>query len=139
VCACLAAQFAFFSRADSGVLLTVINVQATSSTFSINHSATNVARIKLLPLPECFSSRRFRQLCQQASAALENAVCSSRHGYTGPWQTTHRRASRTLVSSRNDSCFSSLSSTYRRRQKSNGLTTLYVEVASPLCMLLVRI
>jgi hypothetical protein len=36
--------------------------------------------IKLLPLPESFSSRRFRQLLQQASAALENAVCSSRHG-----------------------------------------------------------
>jgi hypothetical protein len=46
VCVCLAAQFAFFSRADSGVLLTTINAQATSSTFAINQSAINVARIQ---------------------------------------------------------------------------------------------
>jgi hypothetical protein len=49
VCACLAAQFAFFSRADSGVLLTAINAQATSSTFSINQSAINVIRIQAAP------------------------------------------------------------------------------------------
>jgi hypothetical protein len=33
VCACLAAQFAFFSRADSGVLLTAVNAQVSNSTF----------------------------------------------------------------------------------------------------------
>ena len=44
VCACLAAQFAFFSRADSGVLLTDINAQVSDSTFSINQTAKNVAR-----------------------------------------------------------------------------------------------
>ncbi len=55
--------------------------------------------------------------------------------YTGPRQTTRRRASRTPVSSRNGSCFSWLSSTYRRRQELNGLATLYVEVAPLLRML----
>ena len=34
VCACLSVQFVFFSRADSGVLLSTINVQASASTFS---------------------------------------------------------------------------------------------------------
>ncbi len=36
-CACLAVHFAFFSRADSGVLLTAINAQATSSVCSSKH------------------------------------------------------------------------------------------------------
>jgi hypothetical protein len=36
-CAGLAAQFAFFSRADSSVLLTAINDQATSSVCSSKH------------------------------------------------------------------------------------------------------
>ena len=49
VCACLAAQFAFFSRADSGVLLTAINAQASASTFSVNQSAKNVARNQAAP------------------------------------------------------------------------------------------
>ena len=44
VCACLTAQFAFFIRADSGVLLSAINFQVSDSTFSINQSAKNVAR-----------------------------------------------------------------------------------------------
>jgi hypothetical protein len=57
VCACLAAQFAFFSRADSGVLLTAINAQATSSTFSINQSAKNVARNQAAPSSRVFSAQ----------------------------------------------------------------------------------
>jgi hypothetical protein len=44
VCGCLAEQFAFFSRADSGVLLTVINEQVSDSTLSINQTVKNVAR-----------------------------------------------------------------------------------------------
>jgi hypothetical protein len=47
VCACLTAQFVFFNGADSDVLLTAINAQATSSTFSINQSVINVARIQV--------------------------------------------------------------------------------------------
>ncbi len=43
VCACMTAQFAFFSRADSGVLLTVINAQLSDSTLSIHQAAKNVA------------------------------------------------------------------------------------------------
>jgi hypothetical protein len=49
VCACLSTQFVFFSRADSGVLLSSINVQASASTFSINQSAKNVARNQAAP------------------------------------------------------------------------------------------
>ena len=49
VCACLAAQFAFFSRADSGVLLTVINAQVSNTTLSINQAAKNVARNQAAP------------------------------------------------------------------------------------------
>jgi hypothetical protein len=49
VCACLAVQFAFFSRADSGVLLTAINEQVSDSTFSINQAAKNVARNQAAP------------------------------------------------------------------------------------------
>ena len=49
VCACLATQFAFFSRADSGVLLTAINTQVSNTTLSINQSAKNVARNQPAP------------------------------------------------------------------------------------------
>jgi hypothetical protein len=49
VCACLAAQFAFFSRADSGVLLTAINAQVSNTTLSINQAAKNVARNQAAP------------------------------------------------------------------------------------------
>jgi len=59
--------------------------------------------------------------------------------YTGPWKTTHHRASKTQVSSPSGSCFSWMSSTYRNRQEFNGLATLYVEVAPLLRMLLVRL
>ena len=44
VCGCLLAQFAFSSRADSGVLLTDVDAQASVSTLSINQSVKNVAR-----------------------------------------------------------------------------------------------
>ncbi len=49
VCACLAAHFAFFSRADSGVLLTAINAQVSDTTLSINQAAKNVARNQAAP------------------------------------------------------------------------------------------
>ena len=49
VCACLTAQFAFFSRADSGVLLTDINAQVSASTFSVNQSVKNVERNQAAP------------------------------------------------------------------------------------------
>ncbi len=49
VCACLAAQFVFFSRADSGVLLTVINAQVSDTTLSINQASKNVARNQAAP------------------------------------------------------------------------------------------
>ena len=49
VCACLAAQFVFFSRSDSGVLLTAINAQVSDSTLSINQAAKNVDRNQAAP------------------------------------------------------------------------------------------
>jgi hypothetical protein len=49
VCACLAAQFDFVSRADSGVLLTTINAQVSDTTLSINQSAKNIARNQAAP------------------------------------------------------------------------------------------
>ena len=48
VCACLTSQFVFFSRADSGVLLTVINAQVSHST-PINQTAKNVAHNQAAP------------------------------------------------------------------------------------------
>ena len=49
VCACLAAQFAFFSHADSGVLLTAINAQVSDTTLSFNQATKNVARNQAAP------------------------------------------------------------------------------------------
>jgi hypothetical protein len=49
VCACLPPQFALFSRADSGVLLTAINTQVSNTTLSINQAAKNVARNQAAP------------------------------------------------------------------------------------------
>ncbi len=40
---CLTTLFVFFSRADSGVLLTVINAQVSDSTLSIIQAAKNIA------------------------------------------------------------------------------------------------
>ena len=97
---------------------------------------------KLLPLPdsECHQFKTIQVTASTIfSCAGKRCVLIETRSYTGPWQTTHRRASRTPVSSRNGSCFSWLSSTYRRRQELNGLATLYVEVSPLLHMLLVRL
>jgi hypothetical protein len=55
VCACMTAQFAFFSRDDSGVLLTVINDQLSDWTLSIHQTAKNVShnQAALHSLREC--------------------------------------------------------------------------------------
>jgi hypothetical protein len=52
VCACLAAQFAFFSRADSGVLLTVINAQVSDT----RSPSIRLPRISLGTKPHLFKS-----------------------------------------------------------------------------------
>jgi hypothetical protein len=46
---CLTSQFVFFSRTDSGVLLTVINAQVSDSTIFINQAVKNVARNQATP------------------------------------------------------------------------------------------
>ncbi len=56
VCVCLTAQFAFFSRADSDVLLTVINAQVSDTTLSINQTVKNVTRNKVAPSSRVSSS-----------------------------------------------------------------------------------
>jgi hypothetical protein len=43
------AQFAFFSRADSGVLLTAINAQVSDSTLSINQTDKNITHNQAAP------------------------------------------------------------------------------------------
>jgi hypothetical protein len=49
LCMCLTDQFVFFSRADSGVLLTVINDQVSDSTLSINQTVKNVVHNQVAP------------------------------------------------------------------------------------------
>jgi hypothetical protein len=63
VCACLSAQFAFFSRADSGVLLTVINAQVSDTTLSINQAAKNVAHNQATPSSRVSSAIDDRDNC----------------------------------------------------------------------------
>jgi hypothetical protein len=72
VCACLAAQFAFFSRADSGVLLTAIMAQVSDSTLSIYRRSSSRTLFESV-----LSSSRSRQLLQQAP--LKNATQPPRH------------------------------------------------------------
>jgi hypothetical protein len=57
VCACLEAQFAFFSRDDSGVLLTAINEQVSDSTLSIYRTQSSRTLFESV-----LSSSRSRQL-----------------------------------------------------------------------------
>ena len=96
--------------------------------------------IKLLPLPECPQLKTIQATASTSfSCAGKRCVLIETRTYTGPWKTTHRRASRTQVSSQNGSCFSWLSSTYLRHQELNGLDTLYVEVSPLLRMLLVSL
>ena len=100
VCVCLSAQFAFFSRADSGVLLSTINVQTSDSTFSINQSTNNVGEIKEHPPPE------YRQLKTILTTASTSSRCSGRfcvsivtRTFTGPLTTILSRCSKAQVSS----------------------------------------
>ena len=96
--------------------------------------------IKLLPLPECPQLKTIQGTGSTSySCAGKRCVLIETRTYTGPWKTTLRGASKTQVSSQNDSFFSWLSSTYLRHQELNGLDTLYVEVSLLLHMLLVRL
>jgi hypothetical protein len=79
VCVCLTDQFAFFSRADSGVLLATINVQFKCPLLpspSINPPRMS-SEIKQHPPPEYRQLKTIRTLLQQAPAALENFACPS--------------------------------------------------------------
>jgi hypothetical protein len=67
VCACLTAQFAFFSRADSGINLLAEDVDIFKDTFSINVKAKNIERSQAAPLSRVTSAthdpqRLFQQL-----------------------------------------------------------------------------
>ena len=67
VCACLTAQFAFFSRADSGINLLAEDVDIFNDTFSINVKAKNIERSQAAPLSRVTSAthdpqRLFQQL-----------------------------------------------------------------------------
>ena len=67
VCACLTAQFAFFSRADSGINLLDEDVDIFNDTFSINVKAKNIERSQAAPLSRVTSTthdpqRLFQQL-----------------------------------------------------------------------------
>ena len=67
VCACLTAQFAFFSRADSGINLLAEDVDIFNDTFSINVKAKNIERSHASPLSRVTSAthdpqRLFQQL-----------------------------------------------------------------------------
>ncbi len=53
----------FFKRADSEVLLTAINAQASASTFSVNQSAKNVARNQAAPSSRVSSSQDDPHTC----------------------------------------------------------------------------
>ena len=72
VCACLASQLAFFSRADSGVLLTAIMAQVFDSTLSIYRMQSSRTLFESV-----LSSSRSRLLLQQAP--LKNATQPPRH------------------------------------------------------------
>jgi hypothetical protein len=81
VCACLAAQYAFFSRADSGVLLTVINAQVSDSTLSITgQAAKNVARNQAAPSSRVSSAQDDPDNCfNKLRWKMHNASQPSRH------------------------------------------------------------
>ena len=74
VCVCLAVQFVFFSRADSGVLLTVIIAQVSDSTISIYHTQSSRTLFESVLI-----SSRSRRLLQQVPAPMENATQPPRH------------------------------------------------------------
>jgi hypothetical protein len=67
VCACLTAQFAFFSRADSGINLLAEDVDIFTDTFSINVKVKNIECSQAAPLSQVTSAthdpqRLFQQL-----------------------------------------------------------------------------
>ena len=77
VCVCLTAQFVFFSRADSGVLLTTITAHVSDSTFPINQSTKNVARNQAAPSSRVSSVQDDPHKCFNK---LQNDTYPSRHG-----------------------------------------------------------
>ena len=106
VCACLTAQFAFFSRADSGVLLAVINVQVSASTFSINQSAKNVARNQAAPSSRVSSAQDDPHNCFNKLQLRWKILRAVTRTCTGPLKTILSRGSKAQVSSRSDCSFS---------------------------------
>ena len=72
VCACLVSQLAFFSRADSGVLLTAIMAQVFDSTLSIYRTQSSRTLFESV-----LSSSQSRQLLAQAP--LKNDTQPPRH------------------------------------------------------------
>jgi hypothetical protein len=99
VCVCLTAQFAFFSRADSGVLLAAINVQVSSSTLSIINPPRMSPEIKRHPPPEYRQFKTIRttdSTCSRCSGKF--CVPIATRTSTGPLKTILSRGSKTQVS-----------------------------------------
>ena len=79
VCDCLLAQFAFFNHTDSGVhvLLSTINAQVSTSTFSINQSSKNITRNQAAPSSRVSSPQDDPHNCFNKLQTLENFACPS--------------------------------------------------------------
>ncbi len=149
VCACLEAQFDFFSRADSGVLLTAINAQVSNTTLSINQAAKNVARNQAAPSSRVSSAQddpdncfiklqlrwkmlhkhrtqigMFRPIRMDHTNCLQVVIKSIQKIGTqisiGSLTTTLRLCPRIRVSSPSGYCCSWWSSTFQVLQELNG-------------------
>jgi hypothetical protein len=121
VCACLASQLAFFSRADSGVLLTAIMAQVSDSTLSIYRTQYSRTLFESV-----LSSSRSRQLLQQAP--LKNATEPPRHIFTGSFNSILCHRPQTRASLPSGCCSSCWNSTFQPLQELHGPVILYVEV-----------
>ncbi len=129
VCACLAAQFVFFSRADSGVLLTAINAQVSDSTVpSIRQSRMSHA-IKVYPLRECPQLKTIpTTVSTNYSSAGNCSATIESQTFTVSLKTIRRHYPKTPASLPSGCSSSWWSSTFQLLQESNGPVILCSEV-----------
>ncbi len=106
VCECLSAQFVFFSRADSDLLLTVINVQVSDSTLSIRQPRISHTIKRYLSLRECPQFKTIR-----TTASTSSSSAAKRHADYSMYSTFLTASpasvlfSRSALLNRKDLCF----------------------------------
>ena len=130
VCSCLEAQSAFFSRTDSGVLLTVINAQVSDSNSPSIRQPKISHTIKPHPLRECPQLKTIPTTASTSYSSAGNCYATiESQTFTGSLKMIRRHYPKTPASLPSGCSSSWWSSTFQLLQELNGPVIPCVEVA----------